>query len=339
MFNTRVIVSQYGGPEVLQVVKEPLRKPQPNEIRVKVESAGVALADVMRREGLYPLSPTPPFTPGYDAVGIVDELGEDVQLFSIGQKVAVFFNGTGGYAAYVYATVDEVVAVPNQVDSDLAVAVLLNYVTAYQMLHRIACVSEGEQILIHGASGGVGTALLELGKLAKLRMFGTASSTKHQTVLQYGATPIDYRSEDFVEFLRLHAPAGMDAVFDPIGGDNWERSLQTLGEEGRFVGYGYTSIFQQEDENEWVNNWTSLAARKTTDKGNPIHLYSITNLKKERLDWFQEDAKFLFTLLAEGKIKPLLSHRIPLREAARAQELLEKSISVGKVVLLADERR
>ncbi len=334
MLNTRVIVSRYGGPEVLDVIEEPLRTPEPGEIRVKVESAGVALADIMRREGLYPMSPTPPFTPGYDAIGIVDEAGAGVQQFAKGEQVAVFFNGTGGYAAYVYAGADELVSIPSHVDAAQSAALILNYVTAYQMLHRIAKVSAGERILIHGASGGVGTALLELGKVANLKMFGTASSAKHHTVSQYGATPIDYRTEDFVDVLRLRAPEGMDAVFDPIGGENWERSLRTLSKAGRFVGYGYTSILEQGDPDDWMKDWTSLSSRKTTESGNPIYFYSITALKKERLEWFREDVRFLFSLLAEGKINPLISHRIPLREAAHAHEILESSLSVGKVVLI-----
>ncbi|MEY9973416.1 NADPH:quinone reductase-like Zn-dependent oxidoreductase [Lysinibacillus sp. RC46] len=334
--NTRVIVTRYGGPQVIDVIEEPLRKPERGEIRVKVQAAGVALADIMRREGKYPLSPIPPFTPGYDAIGIVDELGEGVQKYLIGDKVAVFFNGTGGYASYVYAMDDEVVGIPAHIDSVTAVAVILNYVTAYQMLHRVAKVAEGERILIHGASGGVGTALLELGKLAKLDMYGTASLAKHSIVSQFGAVPIDYRNEDFVDTLRNKAPEGMDVVFDPIGGQNYERSMNTLSNNGRFIGYGYTSILQQGDSEEWTKEWESLAENRTTGKGNPVYLYSITSLKKEKLDWFKEDVRFLLSLLEEGKINPLISYRLPLREAAHAQELLEKSISVGKVVLICE---
>ncbi|KOP69865.1 alcohol dehydrogenase [Lysinibacillus sp. FJAT-14745] len=334
--NTRVIVTRYGGPQVIDVIEEPLRKPERGEIRVKVQAAGVALADIMRREGKYPLSPIPPFTPGYDAIGIVDELGEGVQKYLIGDKVAVFFNGTGGYASYVYAMDDEVVGIPSHIDSVTAVAVILNYVTAYQMLHRIAKVAEGERILIHGAGGGVGTALLELGKLAKLDMYGTASLTKHSIVSQYGAMPIDYRNEDFVDTLRIQAPEGMNVVFDPIGGRNYVRSMKTLSKNGRFIGYGYTSILQQENSEEWTKEWESLAKNQTTEKGNPIYLYSITSLKKERLDWFKEDVCSLLTLLEEGKINPLISYRLPLREAAHAQELLENSLSVGKVVLICE---
>ncbi|MED4298863.1 medium chain dehydrogenase/reductase family protein [Priestia megaterium] len=336
MLNIRVIVTRYGGPQVIDVIEEPLRKPEKGEIRVKVQATGVALADIMRREGKIPMSPIPPFTPGYDVIGIVDELGEDVQKYSVGDKVAVFFNGTGGYAAYVYAKEDEIVAAPAHIDAVKAVAVILNYVTAYQMLHRIAKVSEGERILIHGASGGVGTALLELGKLAKLEMYGTASLAKHHIVSQYGAMPIDYRNEDFVDVLRLRAPEGMDVVFDPIGGRNYERSMKTLSKNGRFIGYGYTSILQQGDPEDWAKDWENLAKKQTTEKGNSVYLYAISSLKKERLDWFQEDVRFLLSLLEEGKINPLISHCIPLREAAQAQELLGKSLSVGKVVLICE---
>ena len=176
---------------------------------------------------------------------------------------------------------DEIVGIPAHIDSVSAVTVILNYVTAYQMLHRIAKVGEGERILIHGASGGVGTALLELGKLAKLDMYGTASLAKHSIVSKFGAVPIDYQNEDFVDTLRIQAPEGMDVVFDQIGGQNYERSMNTLSNNGRFIGYGYTSILQQGDSEEWAREWEGLAENRTTEKGNPVYLYSITSLKKK----------------------------------------------------------
>ncbi|REE83892.1 NADPH:quinone reductase-like Zn-dependent oxidoreductase [Paenibacillus taihuensis] len=334
MMNARVVVTEYGGPEKLKVVEEPLRPVQRDEVLVRVLSAGVALADVMRREGKYPGSPRVPFTPGYDAVGVVEELGEDVSYVRKGERVAVFYNGTGGYAAYVYAKSDELYPVPDQLDASLAVAILLNYVTAYQMLHRFANVAEGERILIHGASGGTGTALLELGRLAGAKMFGTASKAKHDTVAHYGAVPIDYRREDFVQAVRERAPEGMDAAFDPIGGDNWERSFQTLHPNGRFVGYGYTSVLGQGDSSQWMKDWASMAANRTTPKGNPAYLYSVTTLRMEHPEWFREDLKHLFQLLADGRISPIIAARIPLREAAQAHQLLETSQITGKIVLI-----
>lgn len=336
MMNTRVIVTEYGGPEKLAITEEPLRPLRRGEVRVRVRSAGVALADVMRREGKYPGTPQAPFTPGYDAVGIVDELGEDVRDVRRGEKVAVFYNGTGGYASYAYATPEELYPVPDGVDSAQAVAVILNYVTAYQMLHRFAKVSEGDRILIHGASGGTGTALLDLGRVAGVRMYGTASAAKHDVVAGYGAIPIDYRAEDFVQALRDKAPEGMDAVFDPIGGSNWERSFETLNARGRFIGYGYTSVLGQDDSSGWLNDWGRMSANPATPQGNPAFLYSATTLRGEHPEWFREDLASVFGLLAEGKIRPTIAARIPLREADRAHRMLESSQSAGKIVLIND---
>jgi len=337
MMNMRVIVTEYGGPEKLKLVEEPLRPVRRDEVRVRVLSVGVAIADVMRREGKYPGSPQAPFTPGYDAVGIVEEIGEDVQDIRCGDKAAVFYHGVGGYAKYLYATSDEIYPVPDEVDSSQAVAVILNYVTAYQMLHRFANVAEGKRVLIHGASGGTGTALLDLGSLAGLRMYGTASAAKHDIVTGYGAVPIDYRTDDFVQALRDKAPEGMDAVFDPIGGRNWERSFATLNASGRFVGYGYTSVLEQDDSSGWLSDWSNLSARRMTPQGNPAYLYSVTSLRSEHPEWFREDLARVFGWLAEGRIRPTIAARIPLREASKAHRLLETSQATGKIVLINDE--
>lgn len=334
MFYSRMVVSRFGGPEVLVRADEPLRMPQPGEVRVKVQAAGVALADIMRREGVYPGSPTPPFVPGYDAVGIVDEIGEGVQRYGRGDRVGVFFNGTGGYAEYVYAAQEELFRVPDSVDAAQVTAVILNYVSAYQMLHRLAAIKEGNSILIHGASGGVGTALLELGKTLKLTMYGTASASKHEIVSRFGAVPIDYRSDDFVEIVSRHEPKGVHAVFDPIGGSNWHRSFQTLRSDGRFVGYGFTSALSNPKDKQWMNDWKTVMETGASPKGNPAFLYSITSLKKEKPDWFQEDLAALFSMLEKGDIRPLISHRVPFAEASAAQQLLEKKQSAGKAVLI-----
>ncbi len=334
MRNTSVVVTRYGGPEVLEVVQEPLRKIQKDEVRVKVIVAGVAFADILRREGLYPNTPVPPFTPGYDAIGVIDDVGETINQFAIGDRVAVFFDGTGSYAHYVYAKPDELVTVPDGLDAIQAVAVILNYVTAYQMLHRVAKVSPGESVLVHGASGGVGSAMLQLGKLAGIKMYGTASLVNLPFVSQLDATPIDYRNEDFVQVINQQQPDGIDAVFDPIGGLNWERSFQTLGKNGRFIGYGHTSVRDSGNFQDWISNWSKYANMKTTERGNPIYLFSVTAKKKERLDWFQEDLQRLFVLLEKGQIKPWISHQIPMTEVAKAHYLLENSQSTGKIVLI-----
>ncbi|MBD3922089.1 zinc-binding dehydrogenase [Paenibacillus sp. PR3] len=334
MFRSHWVVNQFGGPHAMEWVREPLRPPFAQELRIKIQAAGVALGDVLRRAGKYPASLSLPYTPGYDAVGIVEEAGAEMEHFHPGQRVGIFFNGAGGYSTHAYAKADEVFPIPDGLDPLLAAAVILNYVSAYQMLHRLARATKGERILIHGASGGVGTALLELGKLAGLRMYGTASEVKHAVVTIYGAFPIDYRSQDFVNVLREQAPEGMDIVLDPIGGDNYRRSMQTLSAKGRFIGYGYTSILRAGEAEDWATAWKRLAEQQATENGNPISLYSITGMKQEQPDWFREDAAAVLDLLARGEIKPLVSRTLPLEDAIQAHEMLETSRAAGKIVLV-----
>ncbi|MED5018748.1 medium chain dehydrogenase/reductase family protein [Paenibacillus chibensis] len=333
MQNTKIVVERYGGPDVLKVVEEELSPPGHRDIRIRVEAAGVALADVMRREGTYLDSPLPPFTPGYEAVGFVEDVGELVTEYVHGDRVGAFLNGTGAYSAYINLPAEEAIRIPHDVDAAQAASVMLNYVTAYQMLHRLAEVSAGDSVLIHGAGGGVGTALLELGRMMGLRMFGTASSAKHPGVAAYGAVPIDYRKADFTEVLQQLMPGGVDAVFDPIGGDHWQRSFRTLGDRGRFVGFGHTSVLQESTREAWTNQWRELAEMKRTPTGHPAYLYSITSLKQEHPAWFREDAELLLSWLGKGLLKPRVFCRVPFREAGRAQQLMLEAGTVGKVVL------
>jgi NADPH:quinone reductase-like Zn-dependent oxidoreductase len=233
----KVVISRFGGPEVLEVVTEDLREPRPGEVRVKVLAAGVSWVEYMLRHGGYPGQAKPPLTPGYDVVGVVDRNGEGAVRFEPGQSVAAL-TITGGYAEYVFVPESQLVPVPLGLDAAVAVCLVLNYVTAYQMLHREAHVAKGGRMLVHSAAGGVGTALLELGRLAGLEMFGTASAPKHELVARFGARPIDYRSEDFVARLHELAPGGVDLVLDSIGGSHWLRSHRCLRRGGKLIAYG-----------------------------------------------------------------------------------------------------
>ena len=222
MKHHRVVVTRHGGPDVLQVVEDDLPEPQTGEVRVKVLTAGVSAYDLMlRRSGVLPGTPRVPYTPGGDVVGVVDKLGEEVSTVEPGQMVA---GGTwslgvgGGYAEFICLPASELVTVPSGLDPAEAVCVVVNYLTAHMAMHRTANIRSGERILVHGAAGGVGTALLQLGKLAELEMYGTASKYNHELVSALGATPIDYRTEDFCERIRSLTGDGVDAVFDPIGG-------------------------------------------------------------------------------------------------------------------------
>lgn len=230
----RVVVSHYGGPEVLQVVEDELPEPRHGEIRMKILAAGVAWGDILKREGL---GAHPPFTPGYDVVGTVDKLGEGVSTIKVGQMMAalpVF----GGYAEFICLPASELVPVPSGLDPAQAVCLVMNYVAAHQMLHRAARVKPGERILVHSAAGGVGTALLQLGKLADLEIYGTASSSKHELIIDMGGVPIDYRTENFVGRISALTGDGVDVVFDPIGGTHIWQSYRTLRKGGRLIVYG-----------------------------------------------------------------------------------------------------
>ncbi|HYV51721.1 MAG TPA: alcohol dehydrogenase catalytic domain-containing protein [Candidatus Eisenbacteria bacterium] len=174
-----IAIRRFGGPKNLLLAEDELLEPRANEVRVKVLAAGVSFADILMREGVHPESwnlGRTPFTPGWDVVGVVDKLGDRVSTWQTGQMVAAL-PIVGGYSEYILLPSNELVPVPPGLDHAEAVSLVLNYTTAFQMLHRCAHIRSGESILINGgAAGGVGTALLQLGKLANLKkMYGTAS--------------------------------------------------------------------------------------------------------------------------------------------------------------------
>ena len=235
-----IVVSHYGGPDELRVVEEECPDPKPGEVRVRVLAAGVALPDVMMREGIHPETPALPFTPGWDLVGVVDRVGDGVSGIEPGQTVAalpIF----GGYAEFVCLPQREWVPVPAGLDPAEAVSLILNYVTAYQMLHRSAKVRPGQRVLIHGAAGGVGSALMQLGRLAGLTMYGTCSSRGASAVTELGGIAIDYQHQDFVEEIHRLTGEGVDVVFDGLGGPQIWRGRKALRPGGRVVAYGLTA--------------------------------------------------------------------------------------------------
>ena len=332
MQNTRVVLTAPGGPEVLQVIEDDVRDPGPNELRIRILACGVAFADVLMRRGLYSGVPALPYSPGYDIVGSIDSCGPGVTQWKPGDSVAAIIK-TGGYSRYVVLPEPELVKVPSGLDPAEAVSLVLNYTTAYQLIHRVAELRQGESVLIHGAAGGVGTAALQLGSLAGLKMFGTASTPKHDLVASLGGIPIDYRTEDFVQ-----RAAGVNAVFDPIGGRNWLRSYRALGKGGRFVGYGMSAAIEGGRRNRTLAvasfAWLSLAGLMP---GKSARWYNIMTEKKKHPDWFREDLSRLLTMLGEKLIRPVVAERLPLRDAARAHELLERASVSGKIVLMCQE--
>lgn len=332
-----VVITRPGGPEVLQVVEDELPEPKAGEIRVKVLATGVAFTDVMMREGVYPGVPKLPYSPGYDIVGIVEKLGDGVLNLGVGQAIAAM-TIVGGYSEYLCIPAADAVPVPAGVDPVEAVALVLHYITAYQMLHRFAQVQAGDRILIHGAGGGVGTALLELGQLAGLEMYGTEAASKHELVSQLGGVPIDYQREDFGDRIHQFTGDGVDAVFDCIGGSHLWRSYKTLRQGGTLVSYGFMSAFQGKGSKMLKIGATLLrvALLSLIPDGRRAISYSIASVKDQHPDWYRDDLSTLLNLLAEGQIRPIVSDRLPLTEAAHAHELLDQSAVSGKLVLVCN---
>src|SRR5499427_1086770 len=198
MRHKRVVVTRYGGPEVITVIEEEIPSPTVGEVRVRVLAAGVSLPDVFAREGVHPETPRVPYTPGWDLAGTVDQRGEGVTGFELRQTVAAM-PIHGCYAQYVCVPQRKLVPVPAGLDTAEAVAIVLNYVTAYQMLHRSVKAKPGQRMLIHGASGGVGSAMLQLAKLAGVEMYGTCSALSAAVVRELSGIPIDYPNPDFVK--------------------------------------------------------------------------------------------------------------------------------------------
>ena len=339
MKHHRVVVSRHGGPEVLQVVQEDIPEPQAGEVRVKVLAAGISAYDLMlRRSGSIPGSPRPPYTPGGDIVGVVDKLGEGVSSVEPGQRVAseLFSLGNGGYAEFMCLPAIKLVPVPSGLDSAEAVCLVINYLTAHFVMHQTANVQSGERILVHGAAGGVGSALLELGKLAGLEMYGTASRYNHERVSALGATPIDYRADDFVERIRSLTGDGVDAVFDPIGGARqlW-RSYRALRKGGRLAWFGVAATSKAGMRVIPLSLLAQFVLMLIPDGKHAPLMPDFGKFVQTHNDWYRETLTALLDSAAAGKIKPLVAERIPLLEAARAHELLERGGYAGKVVLVA----
>jgi NADPH:quinone reductase-like Zn-dependent oxidoreductase len=325
-----VVLTKRGGPEVLQIVECELSPPTNRQVQIKILACGLGRTDVAMRYGYYPFAPKIPFVPGYEIVGIVKAIGHEVTEIRIGDTVAAL-TVYGGYSEYINLNQEHLVKVPDELDPGESVTLILNYTTAYQMLERVAKVQQGNKILITGASGGVGTALLDLGKLKGLKMYGTASKQKHEIIERYEATPIDYKSEDIVEAIRKLEPNGLDFVFDGIGKSYIGKSFSLLKKRGKLVEYGYP------DFQGMIRGLLKIGFLNALPNNRKAEFYGISGSYKKNRSIILNDLESLFVLLKENKIKPIISKRMSLLEASEANRILESGSVSGKIVLMAPE--
>ncbi len=323
-----VMLTRKGGPEVLQVVDLPQQQPGPGELRVRVRAAGVGATDVMMLSGGYPFAPKIPFVPGYEVVGEVDALGAGVSGFALGQRVAAL-TVYGAFAESLTRGAEHFLPVPDGVSDRDAAAVILNYVTAWQMIHRVAKVQPGQTALVTGAAGGVGIAALQLLRLAGVKAYGAASAAKHETLRLFGAVPIDYRAGRVDRLVRALEPAGVDCVFDAVGGTNIGACISTLRPGGTVVGFGFMGAPGVLPKVAMFAN-LFVGARLRGRRGK---FYGITALYRKDAAPFREDLPRIFSLLEEKKIDPLVTREFPLLAAREAIELLAAGGVEGKIVL------
>ena len=332
-------IARFGGPEVLELAEDQaIPVPGSGEVRIKVLAAGTGFTDAFIRRGRYPDFKGPlPFTPGYDLVGVVEATGPGVPASLSGQLVADLCV-VGGYAQYAIRPARFLVPVPGGLDPAEAVCIPLAYLTAYQMLTRYRRLSRGATILVIGASGTVGTALLDLARHFGLKAIGTCSAANIAAVERFGATAIDYRASDFVEAVRSLIPAGVDMVFDAIGGAHFARSFACLAPGGLLVGYGAQTMA--------VGDSTVLSAGLGMVRlklwnamsglfgGRGAVFYSITSRRSTHPDDFKTDMAALFDLLRDRAIHPVVVERLPLTAARDVHTRIDAGGLGGKIVLL-----
>jgi NADPH:quinone reductase-like Zn-dependent oxidoreductase len=337
-------ISRFGGPEVLEMVEEPaIPEPGAGEVRIKVLAAGTGFTDTMIRRGRYPDFKGPlPFTPGYEIVGVVEKLGPGVAAPIAGQMVADLCV-VGGYAQYAIRPARSLVAVPEGLDPTEAVCIPLAYLTAFQMLSRCRNLEPGATILVIGGSGTVGTALLDLARHFGLRAIGTCSAGNLSVVEGFGAAAIDYRAVDFVTAVRRLTTgraggAGVDTVFDAIGGAHFGRSFACLAPGGLLVGYGSQTMAVGGES--LIAAGLGLARLKLWSTfaflfgGRRAIFYSVTARRSTHPEEFDADMVSLFELLRKGAIHPVVIDRLPLAEASAVHSRIDGGGLGGKIVLL-----
>lgn len=342
---TEVVLPGKVAPSGLQLVQRTLPAPAAGQALVRVEATAVSFAESAMRRGRYQGQPTFPFVPGYDLVGTVETVGPGVDQALIGRRVAALTK-TGAWATAVLLTAAELVDVPDGVGADEAETLVVNGLTAYQMLHGSAKVRAGQTVLVLGASGGVGTILVQLARLAGARVIGTAGPRHHEALRELGAEPIDYHDPDLGARMRELAPSGVDAVFDHLGGASVDLSYRLLNRTGTLVCYSIASYL--DDKTPVLMTFMVLLSKLTywnyLPTGKHASFYNVWtgagkpgSIKRAAfLDRIRQDLTHIFGLLQDGKLTARIAARYPLSDVAAAMELSESSgrTALGKIILL-----
>ena len=334
----RIVVPRRGGPDVLQIASEASPEPGPHEVRVAVEAAGVSAYDVMLRGHRFPGFSRLPYTPGEDITGLVDKLGNAVTDLTIGQRVGGWtFGDAGGYAEHLCRPAADLAPVPDGLDPAVAVAMIVNNLTADLALHQAAQVASGESLLVQGAGGGLGSAILQLARLDGIEAFGADAAVKHDQIRADGATPIDYEKEAVVARLRDLSGGGVDTVIDLIGGPaQLLRSYRSLRPGGRMMMLGMAGT-DRFGTGIILPSLLLTAILPIWPDGRRIAMGpGMETYPRENPDWYRKTLRRFFELANDGHLTPRIADRVPLVEAARAHAILEHGRISGKLTLVTD---
>ena len=339
----QVMIVGKGGVGNLELREAPLPLPGPGQIRIKVQAAGVNFADVMMRLGLYPDAPKLPAVPGYEVAGVVDMVGSGVSSDWLEKPVLAMCN-FGGYSEYVSLDEALVHLRPAQVSAVQGAALLVNYLTAWQMVRVMAPAIEGDLVLIQSAAGGVGQAVIQLCALSGARVVGSASPSKHDFLREQGVEFVfDSRRRDFATAVRAATGGrGVDIALEPRNGPWIMESYNSLAKCGRLVLFGFSNAASGSGSGV-ISSLKTLAAVPWL-KLNPIRLMndnkSLAGVNLGRMwDMGHKTGKWvedLLVLLESGKINPVIDAVLPFSSAGEAHQRLENRLNVGKVILVPD---
>ncbi|RYL93091.1 NAD(P)H-quinone oxidoreductase [Sporolactobacillus sp. THM7-4] len=320
-----VVVSDFGGASVLKVTDMDKPSIGPEQVLIRVVTTSVNFADIMSRQGRYHSGSKPPFIPGLDAAGIIEETGSEVKHLQKGQRVIAFLKN-GSYAEYVASDENLTFPIPETIDFDTAAACPTVSFTSYNLLANVARVAPGETVLIHAAAGGIGTTATQIAKLLGAgKVIGTVGSdTKRDTVLEAGADEvINYRTEDFAEKVKeLTNGKGADVILDSVSGEVAEKSLTCLAMYGRLVNFGSAG--------------GGTGHFKTTDLHSSCRAvlgFSLGTTVRNRPEILKDTADHIFHYLKDGQLKMKIGSRFPLKDASKAHEWMESRQSTGKILL------
>ncbi|BCJ86756.1 quinone oxidoreductase family protein [Effusibacillus dendaii] len=321
-----VVITKFGGPEVLEYQKLPVPQPGPNQVLIKTAAIGINFADIKSREGHYHGAGQPPFVPGLDVAGTIEAVGPGVEEFAVGQRV-IAFPETGSYSEYTIAQTVLTYKLPDAVDFETAAACPTISITSYNLLHELTRIRPGETVLIHAAAGGIGTTAIQLAKIFGAgKIIGTVGSEeKADFAKRVGADyVINYRTEDFAKrALELTDGKGVDVILDSVAGDVFERGLSCLATFGRIAVFGHFS------GQPGTVQTTALHASSRCVLG-----YSMGTNRRYRPAVLRDSAEAILRLLAEGKLQMYIDNKFPLKEAAAAQQVIEQRKNKGKILLL-----